>query len=96
MFNGKVIGTDETTDLAVIKLDPTETLPFAALGNSDDLKIGQVQYALVLYMYAIEEYGKAHRVKSCFTGPENVASVPGWRPGPDSGKTSHVEKLGRV
>jgi S1-C subfamily serine protease len=28
-----VIGTDETTDLAVIKLDSTETLPFAALGH---------------------------------------------------------------
>ncbi|HXX96957.1 MAG TPA: trypsin-like peptidase domain-containing protein [Candidatus Bathyarchaeia archaeon] len=31
IFNGKVIGTDEITDLAVIKLDSTETLPFAAL-----------------------------------------------------------------
>jgi serine protease Do len=30
IFNGKVIGTDETTDLAVVKLDSTETLPFAA------------------------------------------------------------------
>ena len=46
MFNGKVIGTDETTDLAVIKLDSTETLPFAALGNSDDLKIGQIVIAI--------------------------------------------------
>ena len=35
-----MVGTDETTDLAVIKLDSTETLPFAALGN--DLKIGQI------------------------------------------------------
>ena len=46
MFNGKVIGTDETTDLAVIKLDSTETLPFASLGNSDDLKIGQIVIAI--------------------------------------------------
>jgi serine protease Do len=46
MFNGKVLGTDETTDLAVIKLDSTETLPFAALGNSDDLKIGQIVIAI--------------------------------------------------
>ena len=46
MFNGKVIGTDETTDLAAIKLDSTETLPFAALGNSDDLKIGQIVIAI--------------------------------------------------
>ena len=46
MFNGKVIGSDETTDLAAIKLDSTETLPFAALGNSDDLKIGQIVIAI--------------------------------------------------
>ena len=46
MFNGKVTGTDETTDLAVIKLDSTETLPFVAMGNSDDLKIGQIVIAI--------------------------------------------------
>jgi len=46
MFKGKVIGTDETTDLAVIRLDSTETLPFAALGDSDDLKIGQIVIAI--------------------------------------------------
>ncbi len=46
IFNGKVVGTDEATDLAVIRLDSTETLPFAALGNSDDLKIGQIVIAI--------------------------------------------------
>src|SRR5919112_3658850 len=46
IFNGKVIGTDETTDLAVVKLDSTESLPFATLGNSDDLKIGQIVIAI--------------------------------------------------
>ena len=46
MFKGKVIGTDETTDLAAVKLDSTETLPFAALGNSDNLKIGQIVIAI--------------------------------------------------
>src|SRR5215467_9233758 len=46
IFTGKVVGTDKTTDLAVIKLDSTETLPFAALGNSDDLKIGQIVIAI--------------------------------------------------
>jgi S1-C subfamily serine protease len=46
MFDGKVIGTDEATDLAIIKLDSTETLPFAALGDSDDLKIGQIVIAI--------------------------------------------------
>jgi|SRR5690242_1474010 len=46
IFNGRVKGTDEATDLAVIKLDSTETLPFVKLGNSDDLKIGQVVIAI--------------------------------------------------
>jgi serine protease Do len=46
IFNGKVIGTDETTDLAVVKLDSTESLPFATLGDSDDLKIGQIVIAI--------------------------------------------------
>jgi S1-C subfamily serine protease len=46
MFDGKVIGKDESTDLAIIKLDSTETLPFAKLGNSDDLKIGQIVIAI--------------------------------------------------
>jgi S1-C subfamily serine protease len=46
VFDGKVIGTDETTDLAVVKLDSTESLPFAKLGNSDDLKIGQIVVAI--------------------------------------------------
>ena len=34
------------TDLAVVRLDSTETLPFAELGDSDDLKIGQVAIAI--------------------------------------------------
>jgi S1-C subfamily serine protease len=46
IFNGRVRGTDEATDLAVVKLDSTETLPFAALGNSDNLKIGQIVIAI--------------------------------------------------
>jgi len=46
VFDAKVVGTDEATDLAIIKLDSTETLPFAALGNSDDLKIGEMVIAI--------------------------------------------------
>ena len=34
------------TDLAVVRLDSTETLPFAELGNSDELKIGQIVIAI--------------------------------------------------
>jgi serine protease Do len=46
VFNGIVKGTDEATDLAVVKLDSTETLSFATLGNSDNLKIGQIVIAI--------------------------------------------------
>jgi serine protease Do len=51
MLNGKVIGKDEITDLAVVKAegistDESEVLPYAHLGNSDDLKIGQVVIAI--------------------------------------------------
>ena len=39
-FVGKVIGTDENTDLALIKIDATN-LPTIDYGNSDKLKLGQ-------------------------------------------------------
>lgn len=39
-FKAKVIGTDPSTDLAVIKIDGND-LPTAALGNSDELQVGE-------------------------------------------------------
>jgi len=39
-FNGKVIGRDPKTDLAVIKIEGTADLQALPLGNSDDLKVG--------------------------------------------------------
>ncbi len=39
-FKAKVIGTDPSYDLSVIKIDAKD-LPFLLYGNSDDLKIGQ-------------------------------------------------------
>ncbi|MGC8595105.1 MAG: Do family serine endopeptidase [Candidatus Kryptoniota bacterium] len=39
-FIGKLVGTDPTTDVAVIKIDAND-LPVAALGNSDSVKVGQ-------------------------------------------------------
>jgi S1-C subfamily serine protease len=46
VFNGVAIGTDEVTDLAVVKVESKEALPFAQLGNSDQLKIGQIVIAI--------------------------------------------------
>jgi serine protease Do len=39
-YKAKLIGTDPTTDLAVIKIDQ-KNLPVAALGNSDNVQIGE-------------------------------------------------------
>ena len=39
-FNGRIIGLDETTDLALIKVDAKD-LPAITIGNSDDLRLGQ-------------------------------------------------------
>ena len=39
-YEAKVIGTDPTTDLALVKIDENN-LPFMAYGNSDDVKVGQ-------------------------------------------------------
>lgn len=39
-YKAKLIGTDPTTDLAVIKIDQ-KNLPVAALGNSDNVQVGE-------------------------------------------------------
>ncbi|MBI4810401.1 MAG: Do family serine endopeptidase [Ignavibacteriales bacterium] len=44
-MKGKVIGTDPTTDLAIIKVDGKD-LATAALGNSDELEIGEMVMAI--------------------------------------------------
>src|SRR5467141_2587376 len=39
-YAAKVIGVDEDTDLAVIKIDANKDLPTAKLGNSDGVQVG--------------------------------------------------------
>jgi serine protease Do len=39
-YNAKLIGTDKETDLAVIKIDANKELPFAKLGNSEGVQVG--------------------------------------------------------
>jgi Do/DeqQ family serine protease len=43
--NAKVIGTDDRTDIAVIKVD-AQNLPAARLANSDEVKVGQWAIAI--------------------------------------------------
>jgi len=44
-FTGKIIGTDQKTDLAVIKIE-ADNLPVIRLGDSDNLKIGETVIAV--------------------------------------------------
>ena len=39
-YKGKVIGRDPKTDLAVVKIEPKESLPVVALGDSDAIRVG--------------------------------------------------------
>jgi serine protease Do len=39
-YKARVVGRDPKTDLAVLKIDPKETLNAAILGNSEQLKVG--------------------------------------------------------
>jgi serine protease Do len=46
MFKGKVVGVDPPTDLAVIKIETKEEIPVAKLGDSSNLKVGQIVLAV--------------------------------------------------
>jgi serine protease Do len=39
-YTGKVVGADPRTDLAVIKIEPKSSLTYAALGDSDKVRVG--------------------------------------------------------
>lgn len=45
IYEAKIIGKDESTDLAVIKIDKTG-LPAAELGDSDSIKVGEFSMAI--------------------------------------------------
>jgi serine protease Do len=44
-FDGKVIGTDPKTDLAVVKIEATD-LPTISWGDSDNLRVGEIVIAI--------------------------------------------------
>ena len=44
-YDAKIIGTDETTDLAVIKIEK-DNLPAAELGDSDSIQVGEFSMAI--------------------------------------------------
>ncbi len=44
--SGKVVGTDPSTDLAVVKIEEIQDLPVAELGDSDQLQVGETVVAI--------------------------------------------------
>jgi Do/DeqQ family serine protease len=45
-YQGRIIGADVTTDLAVIQFDPDGPVPVATLGDSDSLRVGEWAIAI--------------------------------------------------
>jgi len=45
-FNARLVGADSDSDLAVLKVDDSKSLPYLPLGNSDDLMIGETVIAI--------------------------------------------------
>jgi serine protease Do len=45
-FVGKVVGSDPRSDLAVIKIEPKSPLPYAVLGDSDKVRVGDWSIAV--------------------------------------------------
>lgn len=43
---GKVVGTDASTDLAVVKIEGNDSLPVASFGDSDALQVGETAIAI--------------------------------------------------
>ncbi|MDD3656499.1 MAG: Do family serine endopeptidase [Atribacterota bacterium] len=44
-FKGKVVGSDVTTDMAIVKID-ANNLPVVELGDSDELRVGEIVIAI--------------------------------------------------
>lgn len=40
-YKAKLIGTDSKMDIALLKIDADEKLPYSSFGNSDDVKVGE-------------------------------------------------------
>lgn len=45
-FTGKVVGSDETSDLAIVKIESENSLPMVELGDSKGLRVGEIVIAI--------------------------------------------------
>ena len=76
-FPGKIIGTDEKTDIAVVKVDATN-LPVVQLANSDAVRVGQFAFAIgapfkLDYTFTYGVISGKGRSKLLETGGYNIA-----------------------
>ena len=46
IYKAKVIGKDKKTDLALLKIDAKEPIPFVKFGNSDNARVGEPVIAI--------------------------------------------------
>src|SRR6201981_2975541 len=69
--DAKVIGTDQETDLAVIKVDVDHPLPAAKLGNSDGMQVGDWVLAIG------SPFGQAGTVTAGIVSAKGPGIVPG-------------------
>jgi S1-C subfamily serine protease len=54
-FPARIVGTDEKTDVAVIKIDAMN-LPVVPLGDSDEVRVGQFAFAIARHSSSITLY----------------------------------------
>jgi S1-C subfamily serine protease len=75
-FEGKVIGSDPNTDIALIKIDDSSALPAASLGDSDAVDIGEWVVAIG------NPFGLDHTVTAGIVSAKGRRNVfPGGRSG---------------
>ena len=81
-FTSKNIKTDQLTDLAIVRLDTKEDLPFLRLGDSDAMEIGDRVLA-VGALFRLQRHGhRGHRqLQGPEPGHEHVRGLPADRRG---------------
>ncbi len=45
-FNAEIVGTDQRRDVALVKFETKENIPVARLGNSDEVQVGDISFAI--------------------------------------------------
>ncbi|MCK5197716.1 MAG: trypsin-like peptidase domain-containing protein, partial [Spirochaetales bacterium] len=45
-FEAEIVGTDQRRDIALVKFETNENIPVARLGNSDEVQVGDISFAI--------------------------------------------------